>query len=78
MCTCLGHFQFLYAILLKFSTDFEHSKLLNKVLIFVHAIHNGNDVDAFSDDLDVILNSNQVVFEPIDRHKLMTTGCKFG
>ena len=43
----------------------------------IHAVHDGNDVDAFSDDSDVILNSNQVVFEPIDRHKFMTTGCNF-
>ena len=44
------------------------------------AIHacDGNDVDAFLDDSDVILNSDQVIFEPIDRHKFMTTGCNFG
>ena len=44
----------------------------------IHAMHDGNDVDVFSGDSDVILNSNQAVFEPIDRHKLMTTGCNFG
>ena len=43
----------------------------------IHALRNGNDVDAFSDDSDVILNSDQAVFEPIDRQKL-TTGCNFG
>ena len=44
----------------------------------IHAVHNGNAVDVFSDDSDVILDSNQAVVEPIDRHKLMTTGCNFG
>ena len=44
----------------------------------VHTVCNGNDVDAFSDDSDVILNSNQAVFEPTDQHKVMTTGCNFG
>ena len=42
-----------------------------------HAARDGNDVGAFSDDSDVIL-SNQAIFEPTDRHKLMTTGCNFG
>ena len=44
----------------------------------IHAVRDGNDADAFSDDSDVILNSNQAVFEPTDRHKVMTTGCNFG
>ena len=44
----------------------------------IHVVCNGNDVNAFSDDSDVILNSNQVVFEPIDWHKFMTTGGNFG
>ena len=44
----------------------------------IHAVRNGNDVDAFSDDSDIILNSNQLVFKPINRHKFMTTGCNFG
>ena len=38
----------------------------------IHAVRDGNNVDAFSDDSDVILN--QAVFEPVDRHKFMTTG----
>ena len=41
----------------------------------IHAVRDGNNVDAFSDDLDVILDSNQAVVEPIDRQKLMTAGC---
>ena len=44
----------------------------------IHAVHNGNDVVAFSDDSDVILDNNQVVVEPINQHKLMTTGYEFG
>ena len=44
----------------------------------IHVMRDGNDVDVFSDDSDVILNSNQVVFEPIDGHNFMTTGCNFG
>ena len=44
----------------------------------IHAVRDGNHVDAFSDDSDVILNSNQAVFEPNDQHKFMTTGCNFG
>ena len=44
----------------------------------IHAVHDGNGADAFSDDSDVTLNSNQAVLEPIDWHKLMTTGCNFG
>ena len=55
MCTGPGHFRLLYVVLFT-SSDFEHSKLLNKLLIFVYS---DNDVDAFS---DVILNSNQAVF----------------
>ena len=43
----------------------------------IHALLDGNNIDAFSDDSYVILNSNQAVFEPIDRHKFMTTGCNF-
>ena len=42
-----------------------------------HAIHaepGCNDVDAFSHDSDVILDSNQAVVEPIDQHKFMITG----
>ena len=35
----------------------------------IHAVHDGKDIDAFSDGSDV-LNSNQAVFEPIDRHKV--------
>ena len=44
----------------------------------VYAMRDGNDVDTFSDDSYVIFYSNQVVFEQIDRHMLMTTGCDFG
>ena len=44
----------------------------------IHAVHNGNDVDAFSDDSDVILNSNQAVVEPIEPHKFIANGCNFG
>ena len=44
----------------------------------IHTVRDGNNVDAFSDNSDVILNSNQVVFEPIDWHKFMTTECNFG
>ena len=43
----------------------------------IDVVRDGNNVDAFSDDLNLILNSNQAVFEPIDRHTLMTTGCNF-
>ena len=43
-----------------------------------HGTRDGNNVDAFSDDSDVILNSNQAVFESIDWHKFMTTGSNFG
>ena len=28
----------------------------------IHAVRDGNDADAFSDDSDVILNSNEAVF----------------
>ena len=44
----------------------------------IHAVPDGNDVDAFSDESDIILDSNQTAVEPIDQHKLMTTGCNFG
>ena len=43
----------------------------------MRGLRDGNDIDAFSDNSNVILNSNQAVFEPIDLHKLMTTGCNF-
>ena len=32
----------------------------------VHAVHDGNDVVAFSGDSDIVLYSNQAVFESID------------
>ena len=35
-------------------------------------MHDGNDLDA--DDSDVILDINQAVVEPVDQHRLMTTG----
>ena len=35
-----------------------------------------SSIDAFSDDSDVILDSNQVDVEPIEQHKL-TTGWGF-
>ena len=38
----------------------------------IHAVRIGNDVEASSDDSDVILNSNQAIFEPINQHKFMT------
>ena len=44
----------------------------------IHAMRDDNDVDAFSDDSDVVLSSNQAVFEPVDRHKFMPTGFNFG
>ena len=29
----------------------------------IHAVHDGNDAEALSDDSDVIINSNQVVLD---------------
>ena len=68
------------------NSDFERSKLLNsvdfhcycKMADTIHTMCNGNDVDAFSEDSVVILDSNQAIVEPIDQHKSMTTGCNFG
>ena len=39
----------------------------------ISTMRDGNDVDAFTDVSDAILDSNQTVIEPTDRHKLMTT-----
>ena len=33
-------------------------------------MHDDSSIDAFSDDSDVILDSNQVDVEPIEQHKL--------